>query len=67
MDSLERRKLQLQEKTVDALERIADSLDSLLKMQKRAQHAYIVHTDEEFDVTIDINKKTEEEQKNEHE
>jgi len=68
MDSLERRKLHLQEQIADNLEKIADSLEALLKIHKRTQHMYIVHTDEEFDATIDITKKTndktEEEQKN---
>jgi hypothetical protein len=56
MDSLERRKLILQESIAQNLAKIADSLDDLLKIHKRAQHCYIVHTDEQFNATIDIKK-----------
>ena len=56
MDSLERRQLHLQEEIARNTERIADALEDLLKMHKRAQHCYIVHTDEQFNATIDIKK-----------
>ena len=55
MDSLERRKLHLQEEISQSLKRIADSLDKLFK------YGFTVSTDVQNDTTIDM---TEEETNN---
>ena len=47
MDSLERRRLHLQEEIARNTERIADALEDLLKIHKFAQSSYIHTTKEE--------------------
>ena len=56
MAQIEYQILRTQEKIERDLDRIADSLEDLLRIHKRTQHCYVVHPDETFNATIDITK-----------